>query len=48
MTGAFNTPLGSAEIIYTAPGVPSATNAVYAVNTVPANVYAATQTLQPL
>ena len=44
MTGAFNTPLGSAEIIYTAPGA----TGVYAVNAIPANVYAATQTLLPL
>jgi hypothetical protein len=46
LTGAFNASLGSASVIYSAPGVPTTANAVYATGST--TDFAATQTLLPL
>jgi hypothetical protein len=46
LTGAFNAALGSASVVYTAPGAPTTSNAVYATGTT--EDFAATQTLLPL
>jgi hypothetical protein len=46
LTGALNAPMGSASIVYTAPGAPTTSDAVYATGST--TDFAATQTLLPL